>query len=141
MCDCGVTRGLTLMRRWKSNGRIGKIMRSWSMIISRSWPTIIAWSWPLIDLQRIKRPVFFARNLLIKSWSSLCKHNFWSNHEAIKRFLRENLSSSWSPASWLNRDPIGTGFNVINRWIRSNSPLECRMSAEEEIKPILFNPR
>ena len=42
--------------------------------------------------------------------------------------------------SRLNRDPIEARFVVINRWSRSNSPLERRTSAEEEIKPILFNP-
>ena len=42
--------------------------------------------------------------------------------------------------SRLNRDLIEAEFVVINRWIRSNSPLERRTSAEEETEPILFNP-
>ena len=42
--------------------------------------------------------------------------------------------------SRLNWEPIGARFVVINRQIRSNSPLERQTSAEEEIKPILFNP-
>ena len=43
--------------------------------------------------------------------------------------------------STLNRDEIEAGFVMINRWIRSNSPLERRTSAEEGTEPILFNPR
>ena len=43
--------------------------------------------------------------------------------------------------SRVNRDPIEAGFIVINRWIRLNSPLERLTFAEEEIEPILFNPR
>ena len=43
--------------------------------------------------------------------------------------------------SRLNHYLVEAGFIMINRWIRSNSPLERRTSAEEETKPILFNPR
>ena len=43
--------------------------------------------------------------------------------------------------SRLNYDQIEAGFVAINRWIRSNSPLERRMYADEETELILFNPR
>ena len=112
----------------------------------------IVGSWdrgPWSSLDRSRRSVFtesdgprFLLTFSYKNWcSSICILTF----DQIVKQLRKFWGRSWvhldSLASRLNRDPIGAGFIVINHRIRSNSPLECRTSAEEEIKPILFNTR
>ena len=73
----------------------------------------------------------FSLVLLTLDWIMKQLSNFegrsWVHHE--------------SPMFRLDRNPIEVGFIVINRRIRSNFPLERRTSAEEEIKPIIFNLR
>ena len=84
----------------------------------------------------------FRREFPFKNWcSSLLFLTFDRFVKQLSKFEGRYWVHHDSPAFRLDRNLIEAWFIVINHRIWSNFPLERRTFAEEEIKPILFNPR